>query len=569
MKQTSTELETELAALLATGSETIELAWFQVNALLQASQERQRLDAIQQAAIKLIKCKGRFHTEQNMRALADLLEIPLPTLEPEAWRKDHGENAVRYCPDCGHIGEVEPQHRDCCPDGSHARMIRPDIAQQARYGFYARLGSQVPIGTVWECNSYQAFNSDESFMLALVSVQEPIAKGTELYLKPAKADRDEREAVLWKAIDAMFASADECVFDDQLAFCILTPEFNEGRESFEELAPSRVTLAAKPQAAEQSHCMCPACKDGTIHASDCAVHNAPALPVGECNCSKSQPIDERAAFEKWARPDAWQVRRNLDGEYSEPGMSAAWSAWQYLYPQLIQARAALKTASEQEPAGDFWIGRSGGFHHSFDGHLAPDGARLFKLYTAPVPAQDMLIRPASPEGALLLDAGEVHALAQRVRRLCRETGFSTSYDKDDDKFVAGAAASIIGLLLGYLSRNKTASEQEPVAWLHRLSKTTELSFFNETADCTSKSDWIGSIPLYAAPVPAQAVPDEMKANPIYPDEDKHEQEVYHGYVRGWNACRKAMLSAAPQPSITEGIIDRLSAAAAEQEQCHD
>lgn len=38
--------------------------------------------------------------------------------------------------------------------------------------------------------------------------------------------------------------------------------------------------------AEQANgrCVCPACKDGTIHASDCAVHNAPALPVGPCDC---------------------------------------------------------------------------------------------------------------------------------------------------------------------------------------------------------------------------------------------------------------------------------------------
>ena len=34
----------------------------------------------------------------------------------------------------------------------------------------------------------------------------------------------------------------------------------------------------------ENHCMCGACKDGAIHASDCAVHNAPALPTGVCDC---------------------------------------------------------------------------------------------------------------------------------------------------------------------------------------------------------------------------------------------------------------------------------------------
>jgi len=35
------------------------------------------------------------------------------------------------------------------------------------------------------------------------------------------------------------------------------------------------------------HCQCDACRDGTIHASDCAVHNAPASPKGPCDCVPS------------------------------------------------------------------------------------------------------------------------------------------------------------------------------------------------------------------------------------------------------------------------------------------
>lgn len=33
------------------------------------------------------------------------------------------------------------------------------------------------------------------------------------------------------------------------------------------------------------HCMCPTCKDGDIHASDCAVHNMPAYPNEKCDCT--------------------------------------------------------------------------------------------------------------------------------------------------------------------------------------------------------------------------------------------------------------------------------------------
>jgi hypothetical protein len=35
---------------------------------------------------------------------------------------------------------------------------------------------------------------------------------------------------------------------------------------------------------EIEHCQCSACRDGVIHASDCAVHNMPAQPNGRCDC---------------------------------------------------------------------------------------------------------------------------------------------------------------------------------------------------------------------------------------------------------------------------------------------
>ena len=42
---------------------------------------------------------------------------------------------VRYCPHCGHIGEIDPKFRDCCPDGSSAMYVTRDIAEQAKMGF--------------------------------------------------------------------------------------------------------------------------------------------------------------------------------------------------------------------------------------------------------------------------------------------------------------------------------------------------------------------------------------------------------------------------------------------------
>ena len=47
--------------------------------------ELRRLAEIEQAAIKLVKCKGRYHTEQNMLALAKLFGVTLP---PVAAKED-------------------------------------------------------------------------------------------------------------------------------------------------------------------------------------------------------------------------------------------------------------------------------------------------------------------------------------------------------------------------------------------------------------------------------------------------------------------------------------------------
>lgn len=42
------------------------------------------------------------------------------------------------------------------------------------------------------------------------------------------------------------------------------------------------------------HCGCEACEDGTLHLSDCAVHNEPAYPNGPCDCgAATQPIPDK------------------------------------------------------------------------------------------------------------------------------------------------------------------------------------------------------------------------------------------------------------------------------------
>lgn len=50
-----------------------------------------------------------------------------------------------------------------------------------------------------------------------------------------------------------------------------------------------------------------------IHASDCAIYNAPALPVGPCDCGLALALrseNPRAAVEKWAEKHGFP----LDGD---------------------------------------------------------------------------------------------------------------------------------------------------------------------------------------------------------------------------------------------------------------
>ena len=49
------------------------------------------------------------------------------------------------------------------------------------------------------------------------------------------------------------------------------------------LAECRAAAQAETAQAAPAWCQCPACAP-VAHASDCAVHNAPALPVGPCDC---------------------------------------------------------------------------------------------------------------------------------------------------------------------------------------------------------------------------------------------------------------------------------------------
>ena len=53
----------------------------ELSVMREAAIELRILAEIEQAAIKLVKCKGRYHTEQNMVALAKLVGVTLPPVK--------------------------------------------------------------------------------------------------------------------------------------------------------------------------------------------------------------------------------------------------------------------------------------------------------------------------------------------------------------------------------------------------------------------------------------------------------------------------------------------------------
>jgi hypothetical protein len=77
--------------------------------------------------------RDRWMYEQGRRAERD------PRSYATAQQSPAVSDTVRYCYECGRIGEVGSKARDCCPDGSHAIYVPRELAKQAQTGFFALL----------------------------------------------------------------------------------------------------------------------------------------------------------------------------------------------------------------------------------------------------------------------------------------------------------------------------------------------------------------------------------------------------------------------------------------------
>ena len=73
--------------------------------------------------------------------------------------------------------------------------------------------------------------------------------------------------------------------DEALKLALEALNRGETKLRYEAIAAIKEALAEQPAQPEQ--CQCPACKI-TPHASDCAVHNAPAYQKGSCDCGAQQ-----------------------------------------------------------------------------------------------------------------------------------------------------------------------------------------------------------------------------------------------------------------------------------------
>ncbi len=87
----------------------------------------------------------------------------------------------------------------------------------------------------------------------------------------------------------------------------------------------------------------------------------------------------------------------------------------------------------------------------------------------------------------------------------------------------------------------SAMDCEPVAWAWHYREQWHVTNDERRAEFVAKDGDVAVLPLYRHAQPVTVVPDKMTA--IVKDEAE--------YVEGWNACRAAMLAAAPQSPGSE------------------
>ncbi|HBW3593497.1 TPA: hypothetical protein MEZ67_000786 [Klebsiella pneumoniae] len=123
----------------------------------------------------------------------------------------------------------------------------------------------------------------------------------------------------------------------------------------------------------------------------------------------------------------------------------------------------------------------------------------------------------------------------------------------DEKF-----SQLVSALRELQERRKAALDSEPVAWIAQNKNTGEVEIDEPFAKATNPKHWTDSFPVYRHAQPVPVVPEEItsaSAPEVFEIAAEAERlglrGTYASYVVGWNACRSAMLAAAPQEVKSE------------------
>ena len=85
---------------------------------------------------------NKFYASKESASMdcADMTKLA-PVYRGITVRAEQAEPKVRYCPECGSIGEVPAKALDCCPDGGAARYVPERFATLCRESFMRALAA--------------------------------------------------------------------------------------------------------------------------------------------------------------------------------------------------------------------------------------------------------------------------------------------------------------------------------------------------------------------------------------------------------------------------------------------
>ncbi|WP_196482023.1 DUF551 domain-containing protein [Burkholderia stagnalis] len=82
------------------------------------------------------------------------------------------ETLVRFCPECGSVGEVPEGARDCCPDGSAARYVPQKFAETCRETFKLAIAPALHVAPKWTPTAEALPTKPGSYLVMLAEVND-------------------------------------------------------------------------------------------------------------------------------------------------------------------------------------------------------------------------------------------------------------------------------------------------------------------------------------------------------------------------------------------------------------